>query len=108
MNDKDIWSVGIYVEHGSKGWAAKSEWQCGKIGNPGYIEGVVGTRYEEPTLKDAIDNVVKFLNRLGIKRSDELDELKTVVGFAISCKDIKDKEEVQKEAEERGWKLLMD
>lgn len=49
---------GIYVRfgyagHGTHGWWARLEWQCGEFCQPGYLEGKVETRYGLPTLAEA-------------------------------------------------------
>lgn len=110
----EIWTTGITVKHSEDGWLAYCKWNSGEFAKSGYMTGEISTRYYEPTITQAIDYVLDFMNRMGVKRSDEIEEMKDALGFDLYY----DEEEnslssdiqsiIKSEAEQRGWKCYMD
>ena len=80
----------------------------------GCIEGTIGTKYYEKSLTKAIDYVLDCMERMGIKRSDEVEELNDVLGFALYYDEESEEElteelktEIKNEADRRGWKCYI-
>jgi len=107
-----IWTTGITVKNGEDGWVASCKWECGKFGQSGYMEGEITTRYYEPTITQAIDYVLEMINRLGIKRTDEIEIMKEELEFSLFYIEkefiFKDTINIIKvEANRRGWKTYI-
>lgn len=108
---KDAWTTGITVKNSEDGWTAECSWQCGDFAQSGYMEGIISTRYYEPTITQAIDYVLEFINRFGIKRSDEIECMKEDLGFSLYNFEDGEllgeaKEQFVSEATNRGWTIF--
>lgn len=110
----DIWATGITVSNNDYGWIAWCDWQSGKFAEEGYVEGKIATRYHESSLTEAIDHVLEYMNRMGVKRSDEIEEMKDSLGFDLYYEtDDEDalsedlRKVIKEEAESRKWKCYL-
>ena len=104
------WTTGITLSHIEEGWFATCYWRCGVSHKPGDMEGSINTRYCNESLSDAIDYVLACMSHMNVKRSDELEELKSM-GFALYYEDDSIealseafKQEMRNEAHKRGWR----
>ena len=75
IKNMTLWTTGIEVDYGyagnnKYGWSAKCNWQGGNFIQNGYMEGEIRTRYYEPTIEQAIDEVLIIMNKFGIKPHD--------------------------------------
>ena len=114
---KEFLTTGITVKHGyinqdRIGWSAECKWQGEDFMQPGYMEGIIQTRYLESTITEAIDYVLECIKQFGIKLCNEIEEMKEM-GFAL----YRDEEEEQPEkvlqiikieAERRNWKCYVE
>lgn len=108
------WTTGITVYHTKDGWSASCDWQFGKPMETGCMEGTIDTRYYEKSLFESINYVLGCMDRMGIKRSDEVEELNDVLGFALYYDEESEEElteelktEIKNEANRRGWKCYI-
>lgn len=108
------WTTGITVHHTEDGWSASCDWQFGKYMESGCMEETIGTKYYEKSLTDSIDYVLDCMERMGIKRSDEVEKLNDVLGFALYYDEESEEElteelkiEIKNEANRRGWKCYI-
>lgn len=108
------WTTGITVYNTEDGWSASCDWQFGKHMESGCMEGTIGTRYCEESLQKAIDYVLDCMDKMGVKRSDEVEELNDVLGFALYYDEESEEEltewlkaEIKNEADRRGWKCYI-
>jgi len=114
---KEFLTTGITVKHGyinqdKIGWSAECKWQGEDFMQPGYMEGIIQTRYLESTITEAIDYVLECIKQFGIKLSSEIKEMKEL-GFAL-YRDENEKyytiellQQIKDEAERRGWKYYI-
>lgn len=86
----------------------------GKHMKSGCMEGTIGTKYYEKSLTSSIDYVLDCMDRMGVKRSDEVEELNDVLGFALYYDEESEEElteelkaEIKNEADRRGWKCYI-
>lgn len=105
-----IWTTGIRVKHCEEGWTAQCNWQSGKFAQYGYMEGEITTRYQEPTLEQAIDHVLECMKVINVKRTDEIDIMKDNLGFSLYFNEDEDQTDVdlqlmKDEAIKRNWKF---
>lgn len=112
-----IWTTGITVKNSEDGWCASCKWRSGEFAKSGYMEGEIATRYYEPTITQAIDYVLEFMDRMGVKKSDEIEEMKDVLDFDLYYEGYEDEEDclpseiqniIKDEAEHRGWKCYIE
>lgn len=108
------WTTGITVHHTEDGWSVFCDWQFGKHMESGCMEGAIKTRYYEKSLTEAIDHVLKCMERMSVKRSDEIEEMNDVLGFALYYDDETVEElteelkiEIKSETNRRGWKCYI-
>ena len=108
------WTTGITVCHIEDGWYASCDWKFGKHMESGCMEGTINTRYYEKSLVESIDYVLNCMERMGVKRSDEVEELNDILGFALYYdEESKDelteeiKAEIKNEGDRRGWKCYI-
>ena len=115
---KEFLTTGITVKHGyinqdRIGWSAECKWQGEDFMQPGYMEGIIQTRYLESTITEAIDYVLECIKQFGIKLCNEIEEMKEM-GFALYSNEERNyypKEVLQiikDEAERRGWKYYIE
>lgn len=105
-----IWTTGIRVKHGEDGWIADCNWQSGRFGQSGCMEGEIATRYYEPTLEQAIDYVLECMKVMNVQRTDEIDIMKEELGFALYFHENEDQtdedlQHMKDEATKRNWKF---
>lgn len=107
-------TTGITVHHTEDGWVASCDWRRGKHMESGCMEGTIGTRYYEKSLQKAIDYVLDCMERMSVKRFDEVEELNDILGFALYYNEESEEEltkelktEIKNEADRRGWKCYI-
>ena len=115
---KEFLTTGITVKHGyinqdRIGWSAECKWQGEDFMQPGYMEGIIQTRYLESTITEAIDHILDTLKTFNIKLCTEIVEIK-YMGFAL-YRDENEKyytiellQQIKDEAERRGWKCYIE
>lgn len=110
MEKHNIWTTGITVKHYNGRWGALCDWHSGNFMQDGYMQGRIFTRYYEDTIEKAIDFVLEFMERMGVKRADEIEEMTDFHNFEIyfnSDEDTPQNEKVlrciREEAKKRGW-----
>lgn len=113
-NEDYICATRITVKNSNYGWIAWCDWISGNIAEEGNIEGMIATRYYEASLTEAIDHVLEFMNKMGVKRSDEI-EMEGILGFDLYYEEDDEdtlSEELQKvikeEAEKRKWRCIIE
>lgn len=101
----EIFTTGIEVKMDPEsGWSASCEWQCGKFAESGCMQGTIETKYYENSLSEAIDYVLDCMKQMNVKRSDEIDRIKDVLGFALySSGNPHEYSAIKEEASKRGW-----
>lgn len=106
---KELWTTGITVDYGYSGggkygWSAKCNWQGGNFMQSGYMEGEIRTRYYEPTITEAINNVLELMTAFGIKPINIISDSE----FALYRNEEEEQAEemmqqMRIEATKRGW-----
>ena len=110
----NIWTTGITVKNNENGWVASCKWCSGEFAKNGFMEGEVATRYYEPTITQAVDYVLDYMRRMNIERSDEVENLKDTLGFALYYDESEEenlsensKIAIKEESIKRGWKCYI-
>ncbi len=107
----DLYFVSItclygYAGHDEMGWNAKINWQDSKFAESGAVEGVIRTRYFEPTLTQAINAILEVAEQWELKTLPTLPPALYYEGDSEN-KDFPPPENwkavLKKEAELRGW-----
>lgn len=101
----EILATGIEVKKSQDGkWGASCRWKYGKITDFECVQGIMETKYYKNSLSEAIDNILDCMKQMNAKRSDEIDHVKDIVGFALCFSgDPSEYPSIEEEATKRGW-----
>jgi hypothetical protein len=109
----DIWTEGIIVKNSKEGWLASCEWQNGKFGQSGRMNGEIATTYYEPTIDKAVDYVLDTMEVMKVLKANEVEVMKDKIDFSLTYESVVDQpkvilDQVQYEAERRGWEAVIE